>query len=74
MDMSLITAEVLLVRCGERLPFQAEQLGIDGTIRQTLDEQRDERVFIHRTLYDITWLVSYMLSVSVYITLTLFDI
>ena len=58
MDMSLITDKVLLFRCVDRLvkrfQFQAEQSGLDGTIRQALDEQRDERVFIHRVLYDTT--------------------
>ena len=58
MDMSLITAKALLFRCEgrlvKRLQFQVEQLGLDGTIRQALDEQRDELVFIDRILYDTT--------------------
>ena len=49
-------------------------MGLNRTISQTLDEHSNLRVLIDWVQYDTANEVSYVLGVSVYITLTLFQI
>ena len=55
------------------MQFQAEQVGLDGTIRKTLDKHRGKCVFMDRVGRDTTRNGSYVLGVSVHITLALLE-
>ena len=56
------------------MQFQAEQVGLDGTIRKTLHEQINQRLLIGRICCNVTRKMTYVLNVRVYITFGLFDI
>ena len=75
--MSLSHTKVFLLRSedcfGERLSLSAKQVVSDGTIGQPLNEYRDQHKFTDRVHYHAACKVAYMLSVSVNLTLTLFD-
>ena len=75
--MSLSQAKVFLFRNGDRLvkrlQLQTEQVGLDGTVNKTLDEHRDQRVFICRVCRYTTRKEKSVLGVSVHITLSLLE-
>ena len=75
--MSLFHTEIFLFRNSYCLfqgtKFHSEQLGFDLTVRETLHEQRDQRLFIRRIGRDATRKMTYVLNVRVYITFALFE-
>ena len=75
--MSLSHTKVFLFRCEyrifQRIQLQAEQMAPDRPVCEPLHEHRNQRVFVNWVGSYTTRKESYMLGVSVNITLTLLE-